>query len=321
VRHAQRLAAVVVFVAATVGTPGTGSLAAPLVLPPSSLSVWRAGAWHEWWRSERAPTRWSAADPALATALAWHVVAPGIERSETRLAGAGIAWRTRIVVVRVDPARVTLSLELAIGPRDGRPSWSIDRAPSDALLAFNAGQFVQAMPWGWVVLDGREHLPPGTGPASAALAIDRAGRPHWIAGDSLAASPWRRGGLRCAFQSYPTLLASDGEVAPPLRTPGHGIDLAHRDARLAIGETREGALLVVLTRFDGLGGVAGGAPVGLTSPEMAAVMGALGARDAMMLDGGISAQMTLRETTGGRRMRWPGWRKVPLAMLARPRAR
>jgi len=45
-------------------------------------------------------------------------------------------------------------------------------------------------------------------------------------------------------------------------------------------------------------------------------MGALGARDAMMLDGGISAQLMLR-TANGSVKEWPGLRKVPLALVAR----
>jgi exopolysaccharide biosynthesis protein len=50
---------------------------------------------------------------------------------------------------------------------------------------------------------------------------------------------------------------------------------------------------------------------------MAAVMGALGSRDAVMLDGGISAQMMLRDRAGNVRA-WRGLRSVPLALIARP---
>ena len=39
-------------------------------------------------------------------------------------------------------------------------------------------------------------------------------------------------------------------------------------------------------------------PFGLTSPEMAAVMGALGCRQALLLDGGISGQLRLRDGDG-----------------------
>jgi hypothetical protein len=49
---------------------------------------------------------------------------------------------------------------------------------------------------------------------------------------------------------------------------------------------------------------------------MAAVMGALGARQAMLLDGGISAQLAVRDSSGAVQQ-WPGIRKVPLGLVAR----
>ena len=97
-----------------------------------------------------------------------------------------------------------------------------------------------------------------------------------------------------------------------------GINTKHRDARLAIGVLDHGELLIAMTRFDGLGESLGGLPLGLTTPEMAAVMGALGARDAVMLDGGISAQLLLRGHDGVEH-RWRGLRAVPLALIARRR--
>jgi Phosphodiester glycosidase len=59
-------------------------------------------------------------------------------------------------------------------------------------------------------------------------------------------------------------------------------------------------------------------PFGLTTPEMAALMGALGCARAVMLDGGISAQMQLRDAAGARQ-RWPGWRRVPMGLLVTSR--
>jgi hypothetical protein len=73
--------------------------------------------------------------------------------------------------------------------------------------------------------------------------------------------------------------------------------------------------VLAMTRFDALGPDLGFVPFGLTTPEMAAVMGALGARDAVMLDGGISAQVLLRTGVAGGEERWPGLRDVPLAMV------
>ncbi len=67
----------------------------------------------------------------------------------------------------------------------------------------------------------------------------------------------------------------------------------------------------------GLGGALDVIPFGLTVPEMAAVMGALGARRAVLLDGGISGQLMVRE--GGRARRWEGLRDVPLGMIVTAR--
>ena len=74
-----------------------------------------------------------------------------------------------------------------------------------------------------------------------------------------------------------------------------------------------------MTRFEGPGGVLANLPVGLTTPEMAAVMGALGARSAVLLDGGISCQL-LDPGPRSEAHRWPGWRRVALGLVAVPRA-
>jgi exopolysaccharide biosynthesis protein len=108
-------------------------------------------------------------------------------------------------------------------------------------------------------------------------------------------------------------------IPEALRTGAGGLSLKHRDSRLALGETRDGWLILVLTRFDAMGEFASGMPLGPTTPEMAAIMGALGARDAVMLDGGISAQLLLRDPASAEPLRWTGLRKVPLALIARPR--
>jgi hypothetical protein len=50
---------------------------------------------------------------------------------------------------------------------------------------------------------------------------------------------------------------------------------------------------------------------------MADVMRGLGCVRAVSLDGGVSAQMMLREH--GRPLIWRGWRRVPLGLVAEPR--
>jgi hypothetical protein len=175
----------------------------------------------------------------------------------------------------------------------------------------NAGQFRTGLPWGRVVLSGREFLPAEPGPLAVTIGVDSTGRVTWTEdGEPLPVrTAW-------AFQSYPVVLRN--RIVPrALRTPGKFLDVGHRDARLALGRLADGALLVALTRFDGLGGLFETIPFGLTVPEMAAVMGALGSVDAVLLDGGISAQLVAG--SGASRLRMEAWRDVPLALVARPR--
>ncbi len=257
-----------------------------------------------------------AARPSRALALpgvTWHESAPGFERAEFELPGANGGWRTRVVAVRIDPARFRFRLSARV--RDARPGWTVDRAPDSAVLAVNAGQFSGLSPWGWVVMDGREIRPPGHGPLSTAVAWDTAGRVRWLAPSEIGAE---RGAGRTAeaIQSYPTLIDERGRVPRQIREPGLGVDTEHRDARLAIGALADGRLIVAITRFSGFGPVSPALPLGLTIGETADVMLGLGCRRAVSLDGGISAQLLVRE--GGRTLAWRGWRPVPLGLVAEP---
>jgi exopolysaccharide biosynthesis protein len=99
--------------------------------------------------------------------------------------------------------------------------------------------------------------------------------------------------------------------------PSPAIDLAHRDSRVAIGELRDGRIVIAITRFNALGDAAAKLPFGLTVPEMSALMGALGCRRAVSLDGGISGQLAVRESDGVTR-KWTAWRLVPLGLLVLP---
>lgn len=284
-------------------------------LPASTLSVWTGTRWEEWWRSAEAPTSWSAPAPLLAGSLHWQLAAPGVEWSEARLSGVGEAYRIRLIVARIDPRLVRIQLDTAFRKGGARAAWTIARSPGNALVALNAGQFPYSLPWGWTVLGGREFHAPGSGPLSVAVAFDSNGAVRWLPPDALR-DPLRTRGVAAAFQSYPRLL-EDGSVPLPLRGGGVGIDRAHRDARLALGQDCEGKLLIALTRFDGAGGILDFVPFGLTVPEMAAIMGGLGARNAVLLDGGISSQLLIRE--GGRERMWRGLRKVPLGLVVVPR--
>lgn len=291
------------------------ALAAALASGPS-LAVERDGGWHQWWRADRAPTRWAAPLPAVASAVRWRPGPSGIEIGEVRLSGGGEAWRLRAIAVRFDPRRLRFRLDAAAPVRGSANQWSLRSAPDDAILALNAGQFGGAGPWGWVVRDGVERQEPGQGPLAPAVVIDREGGLSIVPPDSIGAAR-ASGRVALAFQSYPALLTGGGDVPGALRVGGQGVDLVHRDSRLAIGQLRDGRVLLVMTRFEGLGGVLDNLPFGLTTPEMAALMGALGCSRAVLLDGGISGQLAVRQADGELRS-WSGMRYVPLGLVALP---
>ncbi len=279
----------------------------------NALAVREAGGWVTWWRRDAAPTRWDGEAP-LARRVVWRPGTPGLEWGELQLRGASEAWRTRVVVVRLDPQRVELSLVTAFSRNE---SWTVADADSGAVLALDAGQFRQSLPWGWVVSRGREILAPEYAPLAGAVVVEASGAVRIVAPDSVAAER-KEGTAREAFQSYPMLL-QDGVIPVPLRHPGQGVDLAHRDARLALGTLADGRVVIAITRFDALGASLGRIPFGLTSDEMAAVMGALGCRQALLLDGGISGQLMVRNPNGSVRS-WPGTRRVPLGLVGRHKA-
>jgi hypothetical protein len=252
---------------------------------------------------------------ALAGVLQWRVARPGLAWTELDLRAGSFRVPVRAVVARLDPAQYRLQLELVTAPNRMSGAWTVDAAPASAALAVNAGQFLETGPWGWVVLEGREHREPGRGPLAVGIAVDTAGRVHWLTDERLA-----RGGsdipFMYAFQSYPLLLL-DGKV-PALARDRGAVSHEHRDARLVLAELADGSLLLVLTRYGALGGAAQKVPIGLTLPETVLLVSALGARHAVMLDGGVSAQLLLRGEDGSAQ-RWRGMRRVPLALVAIPR--
>lgn len=284
---------------------------------PATLRVWSDGRWQAWWSSETAPRRWSQPHPVVAGAAAWARVRPGLDVALLPFSGDREAWRFNVVLLRIDPGQLELGLHVKRGAKGRALPWSVDDVPEDAALAVNAGMFDALGPWGWIVLDGQERQAPGRGPLSSALVIDSAGQARIVTADSIAAFR-STGRARWAVQSYPTALHGDGDVPAPLHADGGGVNRDHRDARLAIGMLRTGHVLIALTRFDGLGGALDMLPFGPTLPEMTAILGALGARQAVFLDGGISAQMAVRHQNGAVQ-RWSGLRGVPLALAGRAR--
>lgn len=285
---------------------------APAPPQPATLGVQTQDGWREWWREDQAPARWSTSLPLVWNAITWDDSAGGVALGSLRLSGDGEAWRIRAIVLIVDPGQIRFALAGLRERRRAPYAWTIADAPDSALFALNASQFNDNGAWGWLVDGGKELQPPGRGPLAPAIVVDTAGRVHLVPPDSIATV--RASGVAAtAFQSYPTLLEGDGAVPTALRHDTPGLDRTHRDSRVAFGLLRDGRVVIVLTRFEGLGGVLENLPFGLTTPEMAALLGALGASRAVLLDGGVSSQLLVR--LHGREYRWPGWRRVPLGMV------
>jgi hypothetical protein len=246
----------------------------------------------------------------LIAAVRWRAAARGIDYGELMVRVQPTRLALRIALVRVQQDTVAWRIEPARTGVLRGARWSIADTPAEALLAFNGGQFSGREPWGWIVSDSVELRAPAHGPLSAAFVVDDDGA-HIVPFSVLAGY---RGTTRplLAIQSYPTLLWRDGVIPHELRAAGRGVDLEHRDGRFAICTQRDGSTLLALTRTN-FPGVLAAMPLGLTTPEMAALMGALDCDVAVSLDGGISAQLMVRGPQGAS---WPGIRNVPLALVA-----
>lgn len=246
--------------------------------------------------------------------LLWQAVRPGVWQTESPMASRGPLASVRVVALRLDPAQLRFALQSATRDQGTRGAWTVDSLPPDGIAAFNAGQFSGAQAWGWLVREGSELQPPGSGRLSMAFVVDDAGQAALVGPDEI---PGRRGLARIAFQSYPALLVGTGALPWELSAQGRGADLAHRDSRLALGVRPDGTVVVALTRFTGLGRAGEQLPWGPTVGEMAVWMRRLGCRRAMMLDGGMSSQLAVRALDGAL-ARWPNWRAVPLGMVVLP---
>jgi uncharacterized protein YigE (DUF2233 family) len=257
----------------------------------------------------------NAAGLLLALGLLGHPGPPAVSWTESRMAATGPLSVVNVIVAQLDPRYLQFELDTATVDYGLRAAWSIDRIPSRGLVAFNAGQFIGGFPWGWLVINGEERQPPGSGRLAMALVVDAAGNASLVTPDELPAA--RRRAV-WAFQSYPMLLTGRGDLPWELQEQGRGASLTHRDSRLAIGIRPDGTVIVALTRFAMAGAAGERLPWGPTVPEMAAFMRSLGCDRAMMLDGGISSQLAVRGPTGTLE-RWANWRAVPLAVIATPR--
>jgi len=266
-----------------------------------SLEVRAASGWLPWPMINAADS--AVATPVLDAAVAWRDSASWI-RVGTFDIRAGGSLRNSVAVLDIDPRQVRFSLGLTT-PDSRRSASEWMNADTTLLMAVNTGLFREnGTPQGLVLIDGRR-ASGLAGWLDVVVAIDSAGvRVTDLEGGRTLATPY-------AFQTLPWLVRN-GRVALGA-TSGLRLSRTHRDRRITLCWMPSGMLRFMLSNFEVFGANAGRIPIGLTIPEQAAIAAGAGCRDAIALDGGISAQIAYR--ANGRLQRMPGWRKVPLMLL------
>jgi hypothetical protein len=238
---------------------------------------------------------------------------------QSRPVALGVTWKShRFAELFGAPQSVELLIAELREPQvairfaagDGLTATSALAAPTRAIAAVNGGYFTkEAKPSGWLRIDGAD-LGAARPRRDAAIAVGARGRIRIGRCAEL-----DRDETRHALSAGPLLLR-DGRAAPIQGWPdGHALQ---RHPRTAVGLTARDELLLVT--------VAGRTPqaAGMTCPELAELMSALGCVAAMNLDGGGSTTMWIRgEPHGGivnhpcdnRKFDHAGERRVANALL------
>lgn len=280
--------------------------ARPAQAAAPALELRIGGTWLPWRGFE--PGVPAVRDTLLERATVWRDHAPGLKIGDFEVRTPGHLWTNSVAIVAVDPRALRFEI-------DASPGWARRTAiealsDSGVVLAVNTGLF------------RKDGTPEG-------LILDRGVRRSALAGWLDAVVVVEGGRLRVtdnqgaralgegasAFQTLPWLVR-EGRVVFGV-TSGVRLSRDHRDRRLTLCLDDDGSVRFLLSNFEVFGEVAGRIPVGLTIPEQAVIAAAAGCRDAVALDGGISAQLALRGSARVHRM--PGWRRVPLLLVARRR--
>lgn len=281
------------------------ALVLPAQAPAPGLEIRVAGAWKPW--PAFGPGAAAAAAPALAAAVAWRDSAPGFRIGAFDVRTADGLLRNSVALLEIDPARWRFALAAAPAfERRSAEEWLL--GDSTLALAVNTGLFRESgAPIGLVLVDGVRRGTPVSWLDAVVVLED--GIPRLAPTQAPLASG------ASAFQTLPWLVR-DGRVALGV-TSGVRLSRTHRDRRITLCLDGDGRVRLLLSNFEVFGATVGRVPVGLTIPEQAALAAGAGCRDAVALDGGISAQIAARPA--GRLVRMPGWRKVPLMMVLRAR--
>ena len=283
--------------------------ARPAQAAPPALELRIGGSWAPWRSFE--PGAPAVRDTLLERATVWRDHAPGLSIGAFEVRTPGHLWTNSVAIVAVDPR--VLRFEL-----DAPPGWARRTAEealrdSGVVLAVNTGLFrANGTPQG-LVLDRGRRRSALAGWLDAVVVVED-GRLR-VTDNQGTRALGALGEGASAFQTLPWLVR-EGRVVLGV-TSGVRLSRDHRDRRFTLCLDGDGSVRFLLSNFEVFGQAAGRIPVGLTIPEQTVIAAAAGCRDAVALDGGISAQLAVRGSARVHRM--PGWRRVPLLLVARRR--
>lgn len=228
----------------------------------------------------------------------WRLLREGLAFAELPLRRAPNPSGIPLYLLKVDPEKWSL----ALGMRPGWTKGSVDgMAEEDQFVAaINASYFSEDGPVGLVVSEG-ELLHPQTRRWAAHLLIPPRGAPRIV---NQKKASWS--GARYAIQAFPAIMAA-GHTFPYMRYGGRGFDVRQVDRRSALCLTWDNQLLLLATDT---------VINGLSFVELATMMGGLGCRDAMGLDGGTSTGFYL--SVDGFERSIGNLKPVPVVLGVRP---
>jgi exopolysaccharide biosynthesis protein len=269
------------------------------------LAVRVGDVWRPW--PAFGPGAIAARAPDLAAAVTWRDSMPGLRIGDFDVRRTDGRLRNAVALIEIDPDRWAFAMAAAPAfARRTAEDWL--REDTSVVLAVNTGLFRESGAPIGLVQTGGQRRNAAVGWLDVVVALED-GTPRLLS----VGAPLSDGAA--AFQTLPWLVR-DGRVVLGV-TSGVRLSRTHRDRRLTLCLGDDGRVRLLLSNFEAFGVTVGRVPVGLTIPEQAALAAGAGCRDAVALDGGISAQIAAR--IEGRPIRMPGWRRVPLMMVVRPR--
>lgn len=233
--------------------------------------------------------------PFSVDSVSTHAVAPGITRRLIRSSTG--PWTINVVYVDFDRCNAAQAVKGAATPA-GRfkvTDMLAALSPNEHVVAGVNGDFFDlktGTPTNLLIVNGRMFTPPNTKPV---LAFDSAGVPR------IATFALRDGRLEPFYPKNAVggrpVLARDSVIVGDVDTEG-GPSFRARNPRTAAGIARGGKRLI-LVAVDGREYQ----NAGMTLRELAATMLALGARDAINLDGGGSTTLVYADPDSAGRLR------------------